>query len=164
MINRILDFIGRGGAPSADRDHDQELRLAAAALLVEAARMDGAMDGAERQAIVEQLRACFDLDGEETDALIEVAGATVEQASQLYPFTRVIKDRFSEDERIRMIEMLWTVAYADHHLHDYEASLVRRIAGLIYVADRDNGAARKRVLERLGLTSVDDAPAAAGAR
>ena len=79
-------------------------------------------------------------------------------------FTRVIKDRFSEDERVRMIEMLWTGAYADRRLHDYEASLVRRVAGLIYVADRDSGAARKRVLRRLGLANADNAPAPAGAR
>ena len=77
----------------------------------------------------------------------------MDQSTQLYPLTRVITDRFSEDERIRMIEMLWSVAYANRRLHDYEASLVRRVAGLIHVADRENGAARKRVLRRLGLGS-----------
>jgi uncharacterized tellurite resistance protein B-like protein len=45
--------------------------------------------------------------------------------------------------------MLWEVAYADGQLHDYEASLLRRIAGLIYVGDRESGEARKRVLARL---------------
>lgn len=151
MIKRLMDFVGRGGAPAADRDENQELRLAAAALLIEAARMDGNVDAAERHAIAEQLAGCFNLGGEETDALIEAAETKVDESTQLYPFTRVISDRFSEDERIRMIEMLWTVAYADRRLHDYEASLVRRVAGLIHVADRDNGAARKRVLRRLGL-------------
>ncbi len=163
MIKRLMDFIGRGGAPSADVDQNQELRLAAAALLVEAARMDGEVDAAERQAIAEQLSAFFNLDDEETDALIEAAGAKAKESSQLYSFTRVITDRFSEEERVRMIEMLWTVAYADRRLHDYEASLVRRVAGLIHVADRDNGAARKRVLGRLGLTDDAPAPVSAGA-
>lgn len=161
MIKRLMDFIGRGGAPSADVDQNQELRLAAAALLVEAARMDGEVDAAERQAIAEQLSAFFNLDDEETDALIEAAGAKAKESSQLYSFTRVITDRFSEEERVRMIEMLWTVAYADRRLHDYEASLVRRVAGLIHVADRDNGAARKRVLGQLGLTDDKLAPAPA---
>jgi uncharacterized tellurite resistance protein B-like protein len=162
MIKRFMDILGRGDAPSADRDPEQELRLAAAALLVEAARIDGQVDAAERQAVAEQLSTCFHLDGEETEALIEAARTTVEDSTQLYPFTRVIKDRFSDTERIRMIEMLWTVAYADGRLHDYEASLVRQVAGLIYVADRDNGAARKRVLRRLGLATADDAPTPAG--
>ena len=154
MIKRLMDILGHGGAPSVDRDENRELRLAAAALLVEAARMDGEVDDAERHAVAEQLSACFNLDGEETGALIEAAGAAVDQATQLYPFTRVITDRFSEDDRIHMIEMLWSVAYADRRLHDYEASLVRRVAGLIHVADRENGAARKRVLRRLGLENA----------
>jgi uncharacterized tellurite resistance protein B-like protein len=52
-----------------------------------------------------------------------------------------------------VIEMLWEVAYADGRLHDYEASLLRRVTGLLYVSDRDSGEARKRVLARLGLRS-----------
>ena len=47
--------------------------------------------------------------------------------------------------------MLWEVAYADGVLHDYEANLMRRVGGLIYVTDRDRGDARRRVLERLGI-------------
>jgi uncharacterized tellurite resistance protein B-like protein len=49
-----------------------------------------------------------------------------------------------------MIEMLWEVAYADGKVHDFEASLVRRVSGLIHVSDRDSGTARKKVLARLG--------------
>jgi uncharacterized tellurite resistance protein B-like protein len=52
-----------------------------------------------------------------------------------------------------MIEMLWEVVYADGRLDDYEANLMRRIAGLIYVSDGESGSARKRVLDRLGLDS-----------
>ena len=47
------------------------------------------------------------------------------------------------------MEMLWEVAYADGELHDYEASLIRRVTGLLHVSDRDSGAARKRALDRL---------------
>ena len=64
--------------------------------------------------------------------------------------TRVIKDNYSQQERVELIEMIWEVVYADGVRHDYEDSLLRRIAGLIYVSDRDRGNARKRVLERLG--------------
>jgi len=49
------------------------------------------------------------------------------------------------------MEMLWEVAYADGVLHDYEASLMRRVTGLIYVTDQESGAARKRVMQKLGL-------------
>ena len=56
-----------------------------------------------------------------------------------------------EEERIGVIEMLWEVAYADGELHDYEASLLRRVAGLLYVSDRANGEARLRVMAKLGI-------------
>ena len=75
----------------------------------------------------------------------------VADSSDLYGFTRIIKDNFSEEERIRMIEMLWEVAYSDGERHHFEANLVRRVAGLIYVSDRESGEARKRVFKTLGL-------------
>ena len=64
-------------------------------------------------------------------------------------FTRVIKDVYPLEERTQVIEMLWEVVYADGVLHDYEANLMRRVGGLLYVSDRDQGAARKRVLDRI---------------
>ena len=48
-----------------------------------------------------------------------------------------------------MLQMLWEVAYADGELHDYEASLLRQVAGLLYVTDQESGTARKRARERL---------------
>jgi uncharacterized tellurite resistance protein B-like protein len=56
--------------------------------------------------------------------------------------------------------MLWEVAYADGILHDYEASLLRRVTGLLYVSDKASGAARLRVLARLGLAPEPEAPTA----
>jgi uncharacterized tellurite resistance protein B-like protein len=61
-------------------------------------------------------------------------------------FTRAIKDGFDHAERVQLIEMLWEVAYADGTLHGYEASLLRRITGLLYVSDRgERGGAQARV-------------------
>ena len=56
------------------------------------------------------------------------------------------------EERIELIEMIWEVVYADGELHDYEANLLRRLGGLLYVSDRERGDARKRVLARLRQT------------
>ena len=79
------------------------------------------------------------------------ADQAVRETSQLYAFTRVIKDHFDEAERVDMIEMLWEVAFADGHADDFEHNLIQRVAGLIYVSDRDRGIARKRVMARLGI-------------
>jgi uncharacterized tellurite resistance protein B-like protein len=63
----------------------------------------------------------------------------------------VIKDRYETKQRIEMIEMLWEVAFADGSVDYFEANLISRIAGLIYVNDRDRGESRKRVMARLGI-------------
>ena len=76
------------------------------------------------------------------------ADAATEDMVEVYGFARRVKDAFEHDERVQMIEMLWEVVYADGEIHDHEANLLRRVAGLIYVSDRESGDARKRVLDR----------------
>lgn len=154
MINRIKALFtaeGAGATPDQRAHGFDELQVAAAALLVEAATMDDSFDAREQAKIVELIRGRFGLSREEADDLVALAEHRVAESHQHFGFTRVIKDRYSHDERVALLEMLWEVAYVDGELHDYEASLIRRIAGLIYVPDRDSGAARKRALGRLGL-------------
>lgn len=148
MIGRLKDLLARRDQP-AGQEH--RTRLAAAALLVEAAQLDGHMDEAERARIHSVLSGHFGLGDDEAARLVAEAREAVEQSVELHGFTKAVKDTFDADQRIRLIEMLWEVAYADGHLHDYEANLVRRVAGLLYVPDQDSGAARKRALARLGL-------------
>jgi uncharacterized tellurite resistance protein B-like protein len=156
MINRIKSFFrdpnGAGGGSSAGvagRRKVDELHLAAAALLVEAACHDTHFDESERRIIGSLVQSRFGLNAEEAATLIGEAEREVDGAVQLLHFTRAIKDRFSHEERVEMVEMLWEVVYADGVLHDYEANLMRRIGGLLYVTDQERGAARKRVLARL---------------
>lgn len=148
MIGMLKDLLSGRGAKDDGTDRHQ---LAAAALMVEAASLDGHMDAAEQSRITALLRDRFQLSEPQAAQLLAEAEAATGQAVELHGFTRVVKDNFDEAERIRLIEMLWEVAYADGHLHDYEANLVRRIAGLIYVSDRDSGIARKVAMARLGL-------------
>jgi uncharacterized tellurite resistance protein B-like protein len=152
VINRVKAlFVERRGAPlvrEAGHSHE-ELRIAAAALMVEAAQLDDTFDARERDKIRELVAERFELDAEEGDSLIEAAEARVAESSQIHGFTRVIKARFSHEERIELVEMLWEVVYADGELHHYEANLMRRLAGLLQVSDREAGAARKRARERL---------------
>ncbi len=148
MIDRIAAFLrGRAAAPDTPPSRDEK-QLAAAALLVEAALMDEGFDDRERRTIERLVVARFGLDEDECGRLIAAAEAAVAESNQLHRFTRAVKDHFAPDERVELIEMLWEVAYADGVLHDYEANLLRRVGGLIYVSDRDSGEARKRVLAR----------------
>ena len=152
MINRLKALFESGSSQTTHRRTD-EVQLAAAALLVEAARLDGHISPDEQKVIVRILKASFHLDSEEADYLLSQAIETAGESNQLYGFTRTLKDRLDAEERIQIIEMLWQVAYADGVLHDFEASLMRRVCGLLYVNDRDGGLARQRVLQRLGLAA-----------
>jgi hypothetical protein len=60
--------------------------------------------------------------------------------------TRIINNRLPPEQRVAVIEMLWQVVYADGSVDDYESNLVRRVAGLLHVSDRDAGEARKRAI------------------
>ncbi len=151
MLNRIKSLLGSLSADAGASRGGEPARLAAAALLVEAATMDGTIGEAERGSILRLLRERFALTAAEAEELFSEASAANAQSTQLFEFTRSIKDAFDYDQRVGLIEMLWEVVYADGQLHDYESNLVRRISGLIYVSDQDSGAARKRALTRLGL-------------
>lgn len=153
MLERIRKFLkndGNGDNDAGDPQKD-ELQLAVAGLLVEAARQDGDFDEAERATIARLLQEKLALNAEETNALIELADAKADEVLDLWSFARVVKNRFDHEERIGMIEMLWEVVYADGVLDDYEANLMRRMSGLIYVSDRESGDARKRAMGTLGL-------------
>ncbi len=155
MIDRIKALVlgsgdGAGQGDSADDTAADAAQVAAVALLIEAAVMDGDFDEDERRTIARLVAERFGLDSGEIEDLIRAGEDAVERSHQLFAFTRVVKQDFDFEQRVGMVEMLWEVAYADGELHDYEASLVRRVAGLIHVTDRDSGSARKRVLARLG--------------
>ncbi|MBX7199759.1 MAG: TerB family tellurite resistance protein [Rhodospirillaceae bacterium] len=148
MIDKLLSFLtGEQSAAPSDKD---DLQLAVAALLVEAAWRDDVFDQEERAAVEQVLCGHFGISNGEAKDLV----ATVEakgQAGQLFGFTSKIVKAWEEPERIQLIEMLWEVAYADGVLDPQEDALIRKVAGLIYVTDQERGFARKRVRARLGL-------------
>ena len=155
MIDRIKSLLSLG-RPSASETGEgitapADRHLALAVLMVEAAYSDGSFDAVERTTISGLAQRCFDLNETEVASLLSAAEELHRSAVDLVRFTRVVKDSFAPEERVEVIEMLWEVAYADGVLHDYEANLMRRVGGLIYVTDRDRGDARRRVLERLGI-------------
>ncbi len=151
MWDWLKSALTDGQSNSERSDEIDELQLAAAALLVEAALMDEDYAEVERQRIAQLLARHFELSPEATSELLTAAERRLSESVDLFGMVRVINDRYGPDERLQIIEMLWEVAYADGTLDDHESSLLRRIAGLLYVTDRQSGAARKRVLNRLGL-------------
>ena len=134
-------------------DGHDDLRVAVAALLVEAALMDDRFEESERQSIMDMLRRHFAMTADQAHQLLANAEGAVKQSTQLYRFTRTIAGNLDRAERARIVEMLWEVAYADGVLSPSEDALIRRIAGLVNVDDADRMAARRRVRDRLGLAN-----------
>lgn len=152
-LQRFLDRLDSAGGPAgAPRD---ELATAAAVLLARAAALDGGVDRREREVAADRLVERFGVPRPEVDRLMAEAEHTAEESVDLYGFTRVLKDRLDQDGRLLLMEALWEVVYADGTLHDYEAQLMRRLAGLLFVGDKDSGIARKRALAKLGLDAAE---------
>lgn len=154
MLKSLRKLVGLEETPQDTgviSSHEDMVRLAAAVLMVEAAQLDGSFDETEQQAIRDILGRHFLLSEDDANHLLSRAQTHQEEADHLHRFTTAIKDGFSEEERTELIELLWEVVYADGQLHPYEANLLRRIGGLIYVSDRERGEARKRVIARLGV-------------
>ena len=153
MINRIKALFGaRAPGTAAAAAHSiEEKHIAAMALLVEAACMDGDFGALEQASIRDIASRRFELNQDEIETLIGLAKAQQDSSNQLFRFTHEIKQGFAPAERLQILEMLWEIVYADGVLHDFEANLLRRVSGLLYVSERDRGNARKRVMARLGI-------------
>lgn len=146
MFHRLLALFE--GSPTADPDDlgVDPLQRAAAVLLVMAAAVDGHVGEDERATIERLLQSRLQV--ADPAALFDEAEQDAAASTDLFSVTRVITEKLEPDRRLAIIEMLWEVVLVDSETHDFEASLVRRAAGLLHVDDREAGAARKRVLER----------------
>lgn len=150
MIDKLKSFLK--GAPIEAEDKSDDLQIAVVALLIRAATTDAEFGEEERAAIRRIALQSFSLEEEELDQLIGEAENAETETMDLHRWVQTIKQAYDEEERVGLIEKMWEVVYADGVLDDYEANLLRRVAGLIYVPDRASGQARQRVLARLGLS------------
>jgi uncharacterized tellurite resistance protein B-like protein len=146
MLNRLADFLVGRSMPAIGNHAADEMHLAVAALLIEAARMDSTFDAAERGSIEALLASKFDLDGQAVRQLIDDAQRKVENSTQYFPFTNAISKNMTIEQRTEIIEMMWSVAYSDGVLDAHEDMLLRQVAGLLHVPDRERGLARQRAL------------------
>ncbi len=137
MISAIIEFFESRirsestGASPARSEH--ALQLATAALLVEMTRADYQVTDDERRAVDDAMQQVFELDKEETRELVLLAERELGDSTSLFQFTHLIDKAFPMDKKIRIIEMLWRVAYSDACKDKHEEYLVRKIADLLHV-------------------------------
>jgi len=136
MLRTLKDLFDKlspmaAGANSQAEEH--ALQLATAVMLVEVMRSDPGFRPGEREAVLAALRDKFTLNKDEADRLAELAETTARQATDLFAFTSRINDHFEMPQKLRMIEHMWRVAYADGRLSDHERHVMWRVADLLHV-------------------------------
>ena len=157
MLAALRDFLQRLSTEEDEKHFaPNDVRLALAALLVHSVAIDGVTSETERVKLRELLTRNFGLSGEDLELLIADAVAAESEAVDLYRFTSVLKARLSAEERIRVVEDLWEIAYADGKSHEFEENLVWRVAELLGVERRDRIAAKRQVAENNSAREDDD--------
>lgn len=148
MRTMFADFLNRLTRPDPEPLPDADARLALAALLVRIARSDGTYDEAERGRIDRILATRYALSPFEAPSLRSEAEALEAEAPDTVRFTRAIKDAVPYEDREAVIEALWDVALADGERDYEEDALLRLVANLLGINDRDSALARQRVEAR----------------
>jgi uncharacterized tellurite resistance protein B-like protein len=149
MLRTLKDLFNSLAAPqvASNAGNEHPLQLATAVLLVEVMRADPELGPQERLAVVAALRQKFSLGDDELSRLVELAEQTARTASDFHQFTSVINDGFSQEQKIRIVEYMWQVAYSDGHLDAHENHLISKVAGLLHVTHGEYIAAKLRAKE-----------------
>jgi uncharacterized tellurite resistance protein B-like protein len=147
----VTEFVDGGKHPSQFADDDY--RLAAAALLVHAAAIDGEMSQSESDKLRAVIKQRFNLDDAATAELIEKATAAEHQAVDLFHFTHLLNSALDEEGRARIIEMMWEIVYADGQRDELEDNLLWRAADLLGVSPRERIELRQRIAQKAAAPS-----------
>ena len=115
-----------------------------AALLIHAAKIDENYTEIEKKIIKKALIDLNNISSDQAEELIKRAEKNEEESNQLVEYTREIK-KYTMESRLKIIEVIWKIVYSDGVGDDYESNLIRRICGLLYISDKDNGIIKTKV-------------------
>ncbi len=160
MLRTLKDLFAALTPPSpaaSAQATEHTLQLATAVMLIEVMRADTSIGDAERRAVIDALRVSFDLADDEIERLIELAGRAAREATDWYEFTSHINGHFDMPAKVRMVEHMWNVAYADGHLSEHERHVMWRLSDLLHVPHGAYIHAKMRARDAAG-----EAPSSAG--
>jgi uncharacterized tellurite resistance protein B-like protein len=147
-LKQLFDQLAPPAGSAAVVHTEHHLRLATAVLLVEVMRADGHFGASEQASVRKALVEKFELDADEAERLVELATSTAKEATDLFGFTTRLNERFSDAQKLRMVELMWAVAYADGHLADHERHVLWRVADLLHVPQGAYVLARQRAAQQ----------------
>ena len=142
MLKKIKGYISEFGNQSSDSENQEEeekdiINNACAALLIETALADKVFNTEEIDSMKKTLREVYGIDEKDLDELISESEKKVSESTSLYEYTRLINDLCDYQDKLKLIQNLWVIAFADKHLDKYEEYLIRKISDLLYVSHSD---------------------------
>jgi len=144
MKKILLKFLTIESVEINTVDLEHALRVATAVLLVEVTRADFSVELSERQRLRQLLEQQFELSVEELDALLEQAEADADRLVSIQHITRLINQHYDHAMKLRVIQMMWHMVYADGEKDHYEEHLIRQVADLLYISHSEFMQARHR--------------------
>jgi len=139
MIKQLMDRVA-GAITATEKDDDDAekrdaaIRMATAVLMIDVARSDHVFDESEYERVLQLVETHFRLSAEDAAELVNSAGEKAEKLVSAYDFTKILHEHLSHEEKARIVELLWLIAYADGRLDKYEDSLVLKISDLLHVS------------------------------
>ena len=149
-LKDLFDSLLPPAAAAAPQQAEHLLQLATAVMLVEVMRADTSFHPGEREAVQAALCEKFELTPDEAQRLAELAETAAQGATDLFSFTSRINERFDMAQKLRMVEHMWRVAYADGHLSEHERHVLWRVADLLHVPQGAYVNARLRAQQAAG--------------
>ena len=114
------------------------------ALLIHAAKIDENYTENEKKIIKKVIMDLNKISSNQADELLKLAEKKEEESNQIIEFTKEIK-KYSMEFKLKIVEIIWKIVYSDGTSDDYESNLIRRICGLLYISDKDNGIIKTKV-------------------
>lgn len=151
VIKAIKDFFVISMLPAADEEtstSDDDIRLAACALLLEIAYADDQFSNEERQHLELELGRRFELEAADTTRLIALAQEERQDSVDLWQFTRLITEHYSTSQKMMLLEIMWGLAHSDGILEDREVYIMRKICNLLRLDPGYVAEARQRYLRK----------------
>jgi len=151
MFDAFRKFLSEcmAGDKHPGRFEENDYRLAASALLVHAAAIDGEVSEVGREKLHAVIKRRFELDEAATDELVAEATAAEHDAVDLFHFTSLINRSLDEAGRRRVVEMMWEIVFADGRISEFEDNLLWRAADLLGISSRERIELRQQVAARL---------------
>ncbi|PCJ49523.1 MAG: hypothetical protein COA74_04440 [Gammaproteobacteria bacterium] len=128
----------------SEQEIEKRLQLASAVLLFDVAQSDQHYTTAEKEKIQHAIESKFSLSSDDINELIAIADEQSKQAIDYHQFTSLLNKEFTIEQKIRLIELMWQVAFSDGELDPYEDHFIRKISGLLHLRQIELLSARER--------------------